>query len=327
MEEIVIRALQGIAPPEELERLERWRHADPENERTYRQLARLWDATLRGARPAPRSEPPSSFEIIRTARIRETEARRSAASESGGLGRWGRRVAAAIALVAAGLVGSLVEGPTPLMAGGLISTSALEMATVTLPDGTVVRIGPSSQVRLPSEAEQREVWLEGEAFFSVAAPDDRPFVVHTGSGSARAMETRFQVRTAGGGMRIGVLEGKVAVSAEGGEGEGEVVGGEVGEVAGGRLTVTAAEAAEDLRPKLGNFLAFRSTPLKTVLEEVSSHFELPAEVLDAELGNRTVTASFNDATFGEVMSVVCRITASRCTITDSTAVVVEAGVQ
>jgi transmembrane sensor len=325
MEEIVIRTLQGIARPDELESLERWRAAEPENERTYRQLVRLWDATLRGARPAPRSEPPSSFEIIRTARIRESEARRSAAEERGGLGRWGRRVAAAIALVAAGLVGSLVEGPKPLMAGGLISTSAVEMATVTLPDGTVVRIGPSSQVRLPSEAAQREVWLEGEAFFSVAAPDDRPFVVHTGSGSARAMETRFQVRTADDGMRIGVLEGRVAVSAE--AGEGEVMGGEVGEVAGGRLTVTTAEAAEDLRPKLGNFLAFRSTPLTTVLQEVSGHFELSAEVLDAELGTRTVTASFNDATFGEVMSVVCRITASRCTITDSTAVVVGAGVQ
>jgi hypothetical protein len=84
---------------------------------------------------------------------------------------------------------------------------------------------------------------------------------------------------------------------------------------------------DELRPKLGNFLAFQSTPLRTVVAEVSSHYGLPARVQDEALADRTVTASFQDATYAEVMSVVCRITASVCTITDSTAVVVGAEVR
>ena len=63
------------------------------------------------------------------------------------------------------------------------------------------------------------------------------------------------------------------------------------------------------------------------MDEVAGHFGLSAQVLDVEQGERTVTASFNDASFSEVMSVVCRVTASRCTITDSTAVVVGTGVR
>lgn len=320
MEEIVIRSLQGTALPAELERLERWRLADPENDRAYREILRLWDATLRGERRVARAEPPSSFEIIRAARQREAGMHRNEPRESAGSARWGRRIAASIALMAAGFAGSLFQGPKPLMAGNLVTTSAAEMATVTLGDGTVVRLGPSSQVRFPDEPERREVWLEGEAFFSVAALDERPFTVRTGTGTARGMETRFRITTTDSAMRVGVLEGRVAVTVGGAE--RELVGGEVGQVAAGNLTVRNAASVEELRPDLGNFLAFRSTPLSRVVREVSAHFGIPTEVLDQESGSRTVTASFQDASFVEVMSVVCRITASSCSITDSTAAVV-----
>lgn len=317
MEEIVIRALQGFALPEELERLERWRGVSSENERTYQQIVRLWNATLRGDRRTTREGPRSSFEIIRMARQREPSTHRRASPESGGMKRWVRRIAAAIVLLTAGFANLLLQVPKPLIAGGLVTTGAAEMATLTLGDGTIVRLGPSSRVRIPEEAERREVWLEGEAFFSVAAVEDRPFTVHGGNGTARAMGTRFRVETAGGAMRVGVLEGQVAISA--GEVERELVGGQVGQVSAGNLTVRRAESVEELRPDLGNFLAFRSTPLRRVVQEVGAHFGVPAEVRDQEVGNRTVTASFQDASFIEVMSVVCRITASRCTISDSTA--------
>jgi hypothetical protein len=39
------------------------------------------------------------------------------------------------------------------------------------------------------------------------------------------------------------------------------------------------------------------------------------------VGGRTVTASFQDASFQQLMSVVCRITAARCSIADSVVVV------
>jgi hypothetical protein len=45
------------------------------------------------------------------------------------------------------------------------------------------------------------------------------------------------------------------------------------------------------------------------------------ELESEEVAERTVTASFQDASFPELMSVVCRITAARCSIADSVAVV------
>ena len=71
----------------------------------------------------------------------------------------------------------------------------------------------------------------------------------------------------------------------------------------------------------GAFLAFRSTPLWMVADEVADFYGVKVEVESGEVGGRTVTASFQDASFQELMSVVCRITAARCSIADSVVVV------
>jgi ferric-dicitrate binding protein FerR (iron transport regulator) len=183
----------------------------------------------------------------------------------------------------------------------------------------VVRIGPESSLRFPQDSERREVWLDGEAFFSVAAVKDRPFVVHTRTGTATALSTRFRVEASGEELRVGVLQGKVALAMGGVE--REVDGGEVGRVASGKLTVEAAASVAELRPNLGAFLAFRSTPLWMVADEVEDYYGVKVELESEEVAERTVTASFQDASFPELMSVVCRITAARCSIADSVAVV------
>jgi methionyl-tRNA formyltransferase len=92
-------------------------------------------------------------------------------------------------------------------------------------------------------------------------------------------------------------------------------------VAGGNLRVRRASHTDELRPNLGNFVAFRSTPLWSVAEELELHFGVRVDIRDPDVGGRTVTAAFQDDAFSEVVSDICRITASVCTITDSLAVI------
>jgi ferric-dicitrate binding protein FerR (iron transport regulator) len=315
MEELIIRVLRGEASPDETQRIEAWRIASPENEAYYRYLEALWSARRFAAPAGASGGAPSSFEIIRRAR----ERKRAAGAASGGphWRRWAAS-AAAVVLLVVGFSLSTFQSPAPLFAG-VVSTSATEVATLTLGDGTVVRIGPKSNLRFPQDSDRREVWLDGEAFFSVAAVKDRPFVVHTRTGTATALSTRFGVKTEGEKMRVGVLQGRVAVAT--GEVERQVVSGEIGQVASGKLTVERAASVEELRPNLGAFLAFRSTPLWMVADEVEDFYGVKVEVESGEVGGRTVTASFQDASFQELMSVVCRITAARCSIADSVVVV------
>jgi transmembrane sensor len=68
---------------------------------------------------------------------------------------------------------------------------------IELPDGTEVHLNAASTLRFPFifTGKTREVYLEGEAFFTVAHNPDKPFIVHTGSTSVKALGTAFNVNT------------------------------------------------------------------------------------------------------------------------------------
>lgn len=65
-----------------------------------------------------------------------------------------------------------------------------------LPDGTVVWLNAGSVLTYPANftGEKREVALEGEAFFDVAANATHPFIVHTSTASIRVLGTSFDVK-------------------------------------------------------------------------------------------------------------------------------------
>ena len=64
-----------------------------------------------------------------------------------------------------------------------------------LPDGTVVWVNSESSLRFPEKfaLDQREVFLEGEAYFEVKKDANRPFYVHTEVGKVRVLGTAFNV--------------------------------------------------------------------------------------------------------------------------------------
>ena len=64
-----------------------------------------------------------------------------------------------------------------------------------LSDGTKVWINASSSLRYPEyfSADQRSVWLDGEAYFEVVGNADQPFIVHTDMIDIRVTGTSFNV--------------------------------------------------------------------------------------------------------------------------------------
>ncbi|MCF6402523.1 FecR domain-containing protein [Chitinophaga filiformis] len=68
---------------------------------------------------------------------------------------------------------------------------------IELSDGTEVHLNASSTLRFPFifPGRTREVYLEGEAFFTVAHDPQHPFIVHTGTTSVIALGTAFNVNS------------------------------------------------------------------------------------------------------------------------------------
>lgn len=89
----------------------------------------------------------------------------------------------------------------------IYQSKSLEWNTLTVPpmqdyhielaDGTEVHLNASSTLRFPFifPGRTREVYLEGEAYFTVAHNPERPFIVHTGTTSVIALGTAFNVNS------------------------------------------------------------------------------------------------------------------------------------
>ena len=96
-----------------------------------------------------------------------------------------------------------------------------EKQTISLPDGSVVYLNSGSKLSYPSFFNnERNIILEGEAFFEVAKDAKRPFIVHSKHLSTTALGTSFNVKAYAGEQRVAVAlkTGKVVVKDEGAAG-------------------------------------------------------------------------------------------------------------
>lgn len=77
-----------------------------------------------------------------------------------------------------------------------ISTPFGEQFSVTLADGSKVRLNAASSIRFPVyfSSSKREVYLSGEAFFEVAANPASPFIVHVNGVEVQALGTTFNIK-------------------------------------------------------------------------------------------------------------------------------------
>jgi transmembrane sensor len=90
-----------------------------------------------------------------------------------------------------------------------------ERRVITLPDHSTVTLNGNSSLTYPQDWQQeREVWLDGEAYFSVThTADDRRFVVHTSEQlSVEVLGTEFNVSDRKSGMQVVLSQGSIRLN-------------------------------------------------------------------------------------------------------------------
>ena len=95
-----------------------------------------------------------------------------------------------------------------------IQTSEGEMITLTLSDGTEVKLNSNSKLSYPHQfkGKERKIQLSGEAFFKVKHDSQRPFIVDAGGILTKDLGTSFNIRAySEHDCKVTLVEGKVAV--------------------------------------------------------------------------------------------------------------------
>src|SRR3989441_13231892 len=189
------RYLDGTAGPEDRAAVEGWIGSDPARRAAIATLQAAWDTDARrlGA-PYDVDAAWSRFEM------RYGRPKRS--------GRWNVAIAAAVvaAVMGAGAawwLGRNAQSVAQAPAMREYATPRGRRAVLRLLDGTEITLNADSKLRAAGTfaARQRDVYLEGEAYFSVVHDAARPFIVHTAGGAIQDIGTRFGVHAYGGAAR------------------------------------------------------------------------------------------------------------------------------
>jgi len=191
----------------------------------------------------------------------------------------------------------------------VLSSGRGQRGTVSLFDGTSVKIGAETEVRAPADfgVAVRTLRLTGAASFDVAPGKPLPFVVRAGPAVITAIGTRLTVRAYADDpdAYVSVDEGAAEVRAKD--------GGPVTPLAAGQALRLAADGTvtmlDDAQRAVANSwltdsLVFVDQPLRVVLPELIRWVGITASLADSSLGARSVSARFGLQSKGEALTVL-----------------------
>lgn len=187
-----------------------------------------------------------------------------------------------------------------------------------LPDGSLVVLGPDSRIEYLVAAGQREVQLEGQAFFRVVHDASRPFVVRAGVATIRDIGTEFSVHSdTAQPVRVVVHEGAVEITAAD---SATLRPGDVGVVSlTGTIQTTRGGATDDDLAWTRGRLVFRNAPLSEVAPDLKRWYGVELKVTDSALARRHFTGEFADEPVARVLDVLALAMGARVEVRGDTA--------
>lgn len=180
-----------------------------------------------------------------------------------------------------------------------------EKANLKISDGSRIQMNSNSSLRYNSEQFNRsqvEVWLEGEAYFSIVRDPDgekRDFIVHTPDGDIRILGTRFNVNTRFEQTGVVLEEGSVEIllkdSLRGVSGKFKLKPGQRAQFSSTESNVQVQEVDTSLYTAwLDGKLEFKEIPLEDVISGIEQTYGVSIEIRDTTLSEEKISGSFRN---------------------------------
>lgn len=171
---------------------------------------------------------------------------------------------------------------------------------VTLSDGTVVNMNAGSSLKYPVQfikGHNREVVLEGEAFFDVTKDKAHPFIVKTRGVDVRVLGTKFNVSSYKEDVDINtvLVEGSVSLSNAATPNEkAMLVPGEKGTWNNQKRAIAVEKVDTRFYTEwMNGELVFRKTAFKDIIIKLERSYNVTIENNRKELLDKKFNASFN----------------------------------
>lgn len=172
----------------------------------------------------------------------------------------------------------------------------------TLPDGSTIWLAPGSDLEYARDFEtNRDLTLDGEAFFEVARDESHPFIIQTEFGEIEVLGTAFNVETNESSTVVSVEHGLVAL-----RNDNEEV-----KLAIGQSAIATADDVSEIENADPNFQSWRTgafvfdeTPLNEVVIELIAHFGTEIIIESEKAKSEPLTAQFNNQSLEEIIEII-----------------------
>ena len=170
-----------------------------------------------------------------------------------------------------------------------------QRVNVDLPDGTNVWLNAGSTLRYSQSymSRNREVSLEGEAYFDVTRNEKLPFVVKTAKCDVTVLGTKFNVDAPADGetFETALFNGKVRIDTDGDASPMFLEPGEKATLADGRIMKSAIIDSNVYRWKDGLF-CFSEMPFNQVMSSMEKYFDVRIVMSSPSLEKQVLTGKF-----------------------------------
>ena len=198
--------------------------------------------------------------------------------------------------------------------------------TIQLSDGSEVQLNAGTRLRYPVHflnGRQREVFLNGEAYFDVARDIDHPFIVNSTAINVAVLGTQFNISSYPEDKLTDVVlvEGAVAMYPQSGMTRDStfLTPGLKGSFNKVNMTFTTEKVNTSVYTSWRNGeLVFRNSPFKHIVKKLERHYNIRVVLNNEELGEELFSASFTDKNIREVLSYFDFIKRIDYTLKDNT---------
>jgi transmembrane sensor len=193
------------------------------------------------------------------------------------------------------------------------STVASQIARIQLRDGSNINLSVESTLRLGdtfySPNGQRQVYLDGLAFFDVDSDSGSPFIIQTNAGIIKVLGTAFTVRAYSNDdqIQVVVMRGTVSFSSNKDNGKTEVLvhGGEraILDTSTGKIVKTTVDTDTYLKWIEGR-IVFQENTLDEVARELERWFGMEFQIQNKALKQRRFSAVLDSKSLSNVLEVI-----------------------
>lgn len=297
-DDLPVKYLLGEATPEEREQVEQWAAASDANKKQLEQLRYIWTETKKLEAAS------SADEQAAWQRFKQRIDKQNTTTKTIPLGRrtnW-MRIAATLILM---IGGSWMAYIYLYSAGTITLASGDAVLSQTLPDGSTITLNKNATVKYPKKftGSTREVTLDGEAFFNVAADKQKPFIIHANEADIEVVGTSFNVKTNTNQTEVVVETGVVQVSKKL---KGVVLNPKEKATVKKNTELPIKEKTEDELHNYYRTKAFvcNNTPLSRLVPVLNDAYGANIVISNTELNDLRITTTFNNESLDNILEVL-----------------------